>query len=176
MRHLVLTGAPGAGKTALQQAAADAGMAISPEVARAILQQPGGMTLRDSDPLAFAMAMLEGHLAEYRRFADHPSPVLFDRGFPDVAGFLALSGLPIPDTVDTVCRNLRYDGTIFRAPAWSAIYRQDAERIQDFGEAVASDRVVSAAWRSYGYRLVDLPLAPVAERLAFVAAHATPTG
>lgn len=174
MRQLVLTGAPGAGKTALLEAAAAAGMATSPEVARAILQQPGGMALRESDPAGFAMAMLEGHLAEYRLFADHPGPVLFDRGFPDVVGFLELSGLPIPGAIDTACRNLRYDGPIFRAPAWPAIYRQDAERIQDFAGAVASDTVVTRAWRRYGYSVIDLPLRPVAERLAFITARASP--
>lgn len=172
MRHLVLTGAPGAGKTALLEAAAAAGMATSPEVARSILQQPGGMALRESDPLGFAMAMLDGHLAEYHRFAQHPGPLLFDRGFPDVVGFLELSGLPIPEAIDSACRNLRYDGPIFRAPAWSAIFRQDAERIQDFAGAVASDTVVTGAWRRYGYHLVDLPLVPVAERLAFITARA----
>jgi len=170
MRHLVLTGAPGAGKTALLEAAAAAGMATSPEVARAVLQRPGGMALRESDPLGFAIAMLEGHLAEYRRFADHPGPVLFDRGFPDVVGFLELSGLPVPDAVDTACRTLRYGGPIFRAPAWPAIYRQDAERIQDFSDALASDRVVTTAWCSYDYPVIDLPLASVAERLAFITA------
>jgi predicted ATPase len=176
VRHLVLTGAPGAGKTALLEAASAAGMATSPEVARAILQQPGGMALRDNDPLGFAMAMLEGHLAEYRRYADHPGPVLFDRGFPDVVGFLELSGLPVPDAVDSACRNLRYDGPIFRAPAWPAIYRQDAERIQNVADAIASDRVVTGAWRRYGYGVVDLPLAPVAERLAFITARASAPG
>lgn len=174
MRHLVLTGAPGAGKTALLEAAAATGMATSPEVARAVLQQPGGMALRESDPLGFAMAMLDGHLAEYRRYADHPGPVLFDRGFPDVVGFLELSGLPVPDAVDTACRTLRYDGPIFRAPAWPAIYRQDAERIQDFSDALASDKVVTAAWRSYDYPVINLPLASVAERLAFITARGSP--
>ncbi|QDH33432.1 AAA family ATPase [Porphyrobacter sp. YT40] len=174
MRHLVLTGAPGAGKTALLEAAAASGMATSPEVARALLQQPGGMALRENDPLGFALTMLEGHLAEYRRFADHPGPVLFDRGFPDVVGFLEMANLPIPEAVESACRTLRYDGPIFRAPAWPAIYRQDAERIQDFAEAVASDRAVSAAWRRYGYSVVDLPLASVADRLAFIAARARP--
>lgn len=130
------------------------------------------MALRESDPLGFAMVMLEGHLAEYRRFADHPGPVLFDRGFPDVVGFLELSGLPIPDAVDAACRNLRYDGPIFRAPAWPAIYRQDAERTQNLSDAVASDTVVTGAWRRYFYPVVDLPLAPVAERLAFISTWA----
>lgn len=168
MRHLVLTGAPGAGKTTLVMAAAAAGIMTSGEVARGLLREPGGMALRNEDPLGFAEAMLVGHIREYQRFADHPGPVLFDRGFPDVVGFLDVSGLSVPRSVDHACRTLRYDGLIIRAPPWQAIYQQDSERIQDFGSAVASDEAVTAAWRRYGYAVEDLPLASVAERLTLL--------
>lgn len=164
-RHAVLTGAPGAGKTTLLDAAAAAGYATSPEVARRLLQAPGGMALRKHDPRGFAEAMLEAHRHEFERFADHPGPVVFDRGFPDVAGFLDVSGLSIPKSVDQACRKLRYSGPILRAPAWAAIYAQDPERIQDWEQAVASDKAVTAAWRRYGYPVIDLPLAGVEQRL-----------
>lgn len=167
-RHAVLTGAPGAGKTTLLDAAAAAGFKTSPEVARRILQEPGGMELREADPLGFAEAMLEAHRREFERHIGHPETVLFDRGFPDVVGFLEVSGLPVSSAIDRVCRELRYHGPILRAPAWAAIYAQDAERIQDWEGAVASDQAVTAAWQRYGYEPVDLVFAPVEERLAFL--------
>lgn len=165
-RHAVLTGAPGAGKTTLLDAAAEAGFAVSREVARSLLQSPGGMDLRANDPLGFAEAMTDAHLREYAAMAGQPGPVVFDRGLPDVAGFLDVMGLPISPAIDNACRNVRYLGPILRAPAWPAIYRQDAERIQNWDEAVASDEAVTAAWRRYGYDVAVLPLASVAERLA----------
>ncbi|WP_296675282.1 AAA family ATPase [Novosphingobium sp.] len=167
-RHAVLTGAPGAGKTTLLDAAAAAGLQTSPEVARRILQQPGGMTLRKTDPLGFAEAMAEAHAREYERFADYPGIILFDRGFPDVVGFLDVSGLSVPRSVDRACRTLRYEGPVFRAPAWEDIYVQDAERIQDWDAAVASDQAVTAAWKRYGYNVTPLPLVPVDQRLAYL--------
>ncbi len=167
-RHAVLTGAPGAGKTTLLEAAARAGFATSREVARTLLQAPGGMKLRETDPLAFAEAMLDAHLREYELMEGRRGPVIFDRGLPDVVGFLDVSGLPIPGAIDTACRNVRYIGPIFRAPAWRDIYRQDSERIQDWAGAVASDEAVTAAWRRYGYKMTTLPLAPVDERLALL--------
>ena len=167
-RHAVLTGAPGAGKTTLLDAAAAAGFKTSPEVARRILQEPGGMALREADPLGFAEAMLEAHRREFERHAGHAETVLFDRGFPDVVGFLEVSGLPVSPTIDRACWNLRYQGPILRAPAWAAIYAQDAERIQDWEGAVASDEAVTAAWRRYGYDPVDLPFVPLEERLEFL--------
>ena len=167
-RHAVLTGAPGAGKTTLLNAAAAAGLTTSPEVARVLLQQPGGMELREADPLGFAEAMLEAHVHEFERHEGPAGPVLFDRGFADVVGFLDVSGLPIPRSVEAACRHLRYTGPILRAPAWADIYQQDAERIQDWQQAVASDEAVTAAWQRYGYAPIDLPFGPVTERLAFM--------
>ena len=167
-RHAVLTGAPGAGKTTLLDAAAAVGLRTSPEVARRILQAPGGMALRNSDPLGFAEAMVDAHAREFERHAGHDAPVLFDRGFPDVVGFLQVSGLPVSPAIDRACRTLRYLGPILRAPAWAAIYVQDAERIQDWEQAVASDTAVTAAWQHYGYDVTDLPLVGVDARLEFL--------
>ncbi len=171
----MLTGAPGAGKTTLLDAASGAGLRTSPEVARELLQRPGGMELRESDPLGFAEAMLDAHRREFERHGSaqdsgqgEANPVLFDRGFPDVVGFLEVSGLPVSPAIDRVCRELRYLGPVLRAPAWAEIYRQDAERIQNWEEAIASDEAVTAAWRRYGYDPIDLPFAPVDERLRFL--------
>ncbi len=171
VRHLVLTGAPGAGKSTLLAAAAGAGVTTSPEVARDLLRRPGGMALRAENPLAFAQAMIDAHRAEYEAASASARPVVFDRGFADVAGFLDVLGLPVPEAVDRACRTLRYHGPVLRAPAWQAIYRTDSERIQTWDEAVESDRAVTAAWRRYGYEVEDLPLAPVEERLQFLLAR-----
>jgi predicted ATPase len=52
-----------------------------------------------------------------------------------------------------------------------AIYTPDDERIQDWEEAIASDRAVCAAWRDHGYALIDLPMVSAEERASFVLAH-----
>ncbi len=167
-RHAVLTGAPGAGKTTLLGAAAAAGLHTSPEVARNLLRQPGGMTLRANDPLGFAEAMARAHVDEFEKAREVAGVTVFDRGLPDVVGFLAVSGLPVSTEIDRLCQSLRYTGPILRAPAWQDIYRQDAERIQNWEEALASDAAVTAAWQRYGYDVIELPLVSVADRLAFL--------
>ena len=169
-RHAVLTGAPGAGKTTLLEAAAVAGYATSHEVARELLKAPHGMMLRQQDPLGFAEAMCEAHLREFATQTGTTTPVIFDRGLPDVVGFLEVSGIQVAPAIDLACRTVRYEGAILRAPAWRDIYRTDAERIQTWEEAVASDEAVTAAWRRYGYVVRDLPFASVAKRLAVLEA------
>lgn len=163
----VITGAPGAGKSVLIDALSARGVATYREVARKILQAPGGMALRRDDPLGFAEAMLEAQLALYEA-TPADEPVVFDRGFADIAGFLDISGLAVPESIDRACRNLRFEGPVFHAPAWREIYVGDSERIQGWQEAVESDRAVIAAWRRYGYAPIKLPLVPAGERAAFV--------
>ncbi len=162
----VITGGPGAGKSSLLSALGAAGVATFPEVARTILQAPGGMALRAECPAKFAEAMIGAQRDSWD--ATGAGAVICDRGFPDIVGFLHLEGLPIPDELDRCCRKLRYDGPIFRAPPWRDIYVPDAQRIQNWQEAIASDAAICAAWRSFGYELIDLPRVPVPVRLAFV--------
>jgi predicted ATPase len=162
----VITGGPGAGKSTLLTAISGEGIQTFPEVARAILKETGGMEMRAARPADFALAMLAAELEAWD--AAMPCPVLYDRGFPDIVGFLDLEGLSIPAELDRVCREQRYAGPIFHAPPWREIYAPDEERIQDWTQAVASDAAISSAWMRYGYDLVDLPFTSVADRVQFV--------
>jgi predicted ATPase len=168
----VITGGPGAGKSTLLEALAERGLTVYPEVARSILQKPGGMAMRADRPADFALAMLEAEQEVWSH--SRTGFAVFDRGFPDIAGFLNLEGLPIPPALDEICKSLRYSGPIFHAAVWRAIYTPDEERIQSWQQAVESDEAVSSAWRHYGYRLVTLPQSSVAERAAFVMEHLQP--
>jgi predicted ATPase len=47
----------------------------------------------------------------------------------------------------------------------------DAERAQDFDEAVRTHDAAGAAYRRYGYERVPLPQYDVASRVAFVRRH-----
>jgi predicted ATPase len=167
VQRAAITGAPGAGKSTLLAELSRRGVTTVEEVARTILKSAGGMTLREEDPLGFADAMLAAQLAAWND-SEMDGPVVFDRGFPDIAGFLRVEGLPVSDAIAHACAHYRFDGPIFRAPPWRAIYTPDDERIQDWQEAVASDRAVCSAWRDHGYTLIDLPLAPARERAAFI--------
>ena len=165
-RTAVITGAPGAGKTTLLEMLATRGWRVVPEAARAILREPGGMALRNDDPLGFTRAMIEREMAHLAAAPDDGRWTIFDRGFFDSIAFLNLSGsrasaMAVPP--------LRYSGPVFVAPAWAEIYHPDAERIQDLSEAQVSGDAVTAAWIAAGYALVALPLGTPLERAEFVA-------
>jgi predicted ATPase len=170
-RLIVITGGPGSGKTSLIEALAAGGHAVRPEAGRAIIkdqQAIGGRGLPWVDPALFAELMLAADLSGHAEALAGQGSVFFDRGLPDIAGYLTLCGLPIPDGVERAARQLRYRRTVFIAPPWREIFTQDAERKQDFAESERTFAAMAAIYPRYGYVLAELPRASVHERVAFV--------
>ncbi len=170
--HLhVITGGPGSGKTSLIDALAAEGVHHMPEAGRAIIQDQveiGGMALPWDDREAFATLMLAWEMRSYREALGAPGPIIFDRGIPDVIGYLRLCGLPVPDTALRAAEQRRYARRVFIAPPWPAIFEQDAERKQTLAEAEATFHAMVDAYSGMGYELVTLPLASASERARFV--------
>jgi predicted ATPase len=147
------------------------GFARTIEAGRAIIQdqvRTGGDALPWGDREAYARLMLG---IDSRTHADAEvmsGSVFFDRGVPDVVGYLRLCGLPIPEDLATAAVTLRYDPLVFIAPPWPEIFANDAERKQDFAEAVRTHAVMARVYAELGYTLVDLPRALVENRADFV--------
>jgi predicted ATPase len=142
-----------------------------PEAGRAIIQDQvsiGGNALPWSDRIAFSELMLSWEMRSYRAALAMSGPLVFDRGVPDVAGYLRLIGSPVPRHVDMAARKFRYHPRIFIAPPWQEIFRQDVERKQSFDEAEATYRALVEVYTAFEYDLVHLPLASVSDRLQFV--------
>lgn len=170
---IVITGGPGAGKSSLIAALGAAGHATMAEAGRAIIQDQvaiGGSALPWSDRPAFAEQMLGWEMRSHRAARAMPGPVFLDRGIPDVIGYLELGDLPVPDHVRRAAELFRYNRRVFLAPHWPAIYAQDAERRQSAVEAEATCRAMERVYGGLGYEVVRLPLAPLADRVAFVEA------
>jgi len=107
-------------------------------------------------------------LRSYREASTAKEPVFFDRGVPDVTGYLKLMDLPVPPYVTEAIRQVRYDRRVFIAPPWREIFAQDAERKQTFDQAIRTYEALDATYRTHGYDLIELPLAPVSDRVQFV--------
>lgn len=173
-RLIVITGGPGSGKTSLIEALAASGHAVRPEAGRAIIRDQqviDGRGLPWVDPALFAELMLAADLRSHAEALAGRGRVLFDRGLPDIAGYLSLCGLPVPAHVERAARRLRYRRTVFIAPPWRDIFTQDAERKQDFDEAERTHAAMTETYPRYGYALVELPRKSVAERVSFVLDH-----
>jgi len=172
----VVTGGPGAGKTSLIEELARRGLHTVPESGRAIIREEtrsGGNALPWADRTAYAERMLERDLRAYRAAEALAGPVIFDRGIPDILGYLTLCRLPVPPHLATAARTLRYNRRVFLAPYWDAIFTQDAERKQSRSEAEATCAVMIEVYTGLGYDVVALPRTDIARRADFVVAQLT---
>lgn len=171
MRLHIVTGGPGAGKTTLVDALAAEGVATSPEVGRAVIREQiaaGGRALPWVDPRAYAEEMIEREIIAREVALASGLQVILDRGIPDVVGFLRVTGLAVPPHIDQAARRLRYHPRVLLAPWWDTIYTGDSERRQSPAVAEATEQMMRETYRDYGYELIELPRAPVTERVAFV--------
>lgn len=170
----IITGGPGSGKSSLIAALAEQDFRTMAEGGRAIIRDQvaiGGTALPWADAQAFAALMLGWELRSWHEAHDLSGPVIFDRGLPDVIGYLRLCDLPVPASFQKAGELFRYNAHVFIAPPWREIFTGDTERKQDFAEAQATHAAMVEVYTALGYTLVPLPLAPVPERLAFVRAH-----
>ena len=141
------------------------------EAGRGIIQDQvsiGGPAVPWNDRALFAKLMLCWEMRSYRMAEQQRGPVFFDRGVPDVVGYLRLSNLPVPALFREGSETFRYDRSVLIAPAWREIFQQDRERKQDFDEAVRTGEVLAETYKGLGYELIELPRVPVAERVRFV--------
>ena len=170
-RFIVVTGGPGSGKSTLIDALEGAGFGRTLEAGRGIIQEQmtiGGRALPWIDPALFAEMMLAWEMRSYRAAEKQAGTIFFDRGVPDVAGYLRLMKLPVPQHVKKATEIFRSHSRVLIAPPWEEIFRQDRERKQDFGEAVRTYEALASTYAELGYELVELPRADVDARVQFV--------
>ena len=170
-RFVVITGGPGAGKSTLLGALAAAGYPVVPESGRTIIrgqESIGGAGHHLGDRVLYRELMLALDMAGHADARTVPGPVFFDRGVPDLIGYSRLIGEPVPAHLRRAVAVCRYHRHVLVAPPWREIYASDAERRQDFGEAVATFEAIVEGYAEAGYELVTLPRSCVAERVAFV--------
>lgn len=172
-RFFVLTGGPGSGKTSLIEALAAQGHVTAPEAGRAIIRDQmaiGGPALPWADRQLFAELMLAWECRSHHWAQSQQGLVFFDRGVPDVLGYLALCDLPAPPHAVEAAAKFRYNAKVFALPPWPDIFANDSERRQDLDEAARTYDAVTAAYRRHGYAIVDVPRVSIAQRLRFILA------
>jgi predicted ATPase len=166
--RFVIAGGPGSGKTSLLEALSRSGEVCHAEISRALIREQlssGGRLLPWADLLGFA-AECAARMRAAIRACPGDSRCFFDRGLPDLMGYLRHGGhAPPPEWREA---SAAYARIVFLAPAWRDIYVQDAERPQTFEEAAALGAHVREAYLDCGFTLVELMRGSVEERVAQV--------
>lgn len=168
---IIISGGPGAGKSTLIDALESKGFPRTVEAGHAIIQDQvaiGGNGLPWKDRALFAELMLCWEMRSHAMAKQQAGAVFFDRGVPDVIGYLTLCELPVPPHMEEAARQIGYNRTVFLAPPWAEIFGQDTERKQDFDEAKRTFEAMDKTYRRLGYEIALLPKSSVEERVGFI--------
>lgn len=168
---IIITGGPGMGKTSVIEQLSDIGYHSVEETGRNIILKElktDGNRLPWLDKEGFATAMFQQSLKDFQNVSEKCGLTFFDRGIPDVIGYLKLCNISIPETMWQAVKEKRYYPKVFITPPWKSIYINDAERKQTFEEAVATYHIMKEIYFSLGYELVELPKTTVLKRVNFI--------
>jgi predicted ATPase len=169
----VLTGAPGAGKTVLLHALAGGGQAVVEEAATEVIATLQGHGV---DEPWMCNDFCDQIVALQRQRQVAPVPLgaavqIFDRSplcTLALARYLGRSVTPlIAEEVARVVAERVYQPTVFLVRSLGFIEPTAARRIT-YPDALAFEAVHEAVYREHGYEFVDVPAAPIAERVEIV--------
>jgi predicted ATPase len=162
--RIVIAGGPGSGKSTLLQALAESGEICYEESSRVLIREQlaqAGRLVPWGDLWAFAHECGERMRAQLTDSARHRR-CFFDRGLPDLIGYLSHGGRSAPDAWRAASRV--YASVVFFAPPWREIFVNDAERPQSFIEAQELSAHIRRAYEDCGFRLIDLVKSSAADR------------
>ena len=173
-QKIVLIGGPGTGKTSVLNALIQKGFFCMHEVSREVTlkaKEDGIDQLFLTAPLLFSEKLLEGRERQYHKASETAEEIVFfDRGIPDIIGYLNNANQPFFDSLINTAENHKYD-FVFILPPWKEIYKTDNERREDFFEATKLFKAINDAYIRLGYQTIEVPKLTVKERIQFILDH-----
>ena len=176
MKRFILTGAPGAGKTAILRALAAGGYAVVPEAATDVVASRLAVDGAEhwADPV-----FIERIAALQRQRRQAPvrpgvTAQVHDRSAVCTLALARYLGHPVPPVLEQEVAWATGDGSFDRRVFFVQLLgfiEATAVRRISYAESQAFERIHEDSYRSLGFDLVDVPAGPVAERAAAVDAH-----
>lgn len=117
------------------------------------------------DPLSFNRMLLQQRMQQFEAAGQlQVSPLFYDRGIPDVLGYMDYFKQGYDTEFTEPCKRMRYDLVVL-LPPWEAIYQQDNERLERFEEACEIHESLEAVYRKFGYQVEALNPGTIEERV-----------
>jgi predicted ATPase len=168
-KRILLTGGPGFGKSSIIQELERMEFSVFHEIARQIIQnevEAGGTALPWLDIASFSAQVLQGRIDQFA--LGENGLWFYDRGLPDIAGFLRKEKRETPEEIWQLFQDFKYDPVVFITPPWEAIFHRDAERKEDFAAALKVHRALESVYQELGYELVPVPMGSIRWRAQYI--------
>ena len=172
-KHIIITGAPGTGKTTLVNELSKKGYLIYPEVARLVImesQSKGSDIVPWQNLEAFTDEVLTRRIVDFKE-ADPNKICFFNRGLPDSIAYIYWAKKTVSPHWIKLCEEFRGYPEVIICPPWKEIYATDNQRIESFEESVEIHEHMKKAYLQFNYSLTTLPLVSVEERITFIEEH-----
>lgn len=177
-KKIVITGAPGTGKTVVINGLEAGGHYCFHEIIRSMTAQAkekGTLKAPLSNPLAFVddpfkfnQLLLQGRLTHFNEAEKLETEIaFFDRGMPDVLAYMDYFKQSYENDFSMLCQQNSYDA-VFIMPPWKEIYVSDNERLETFTEAENLHKNLMNTYKSFGYTPISVPKTSVNERISFI--------
>ena len=177
-QKIVITGGPATGKTSLILELEHRNFYCFHEVIREMTMQAKNKEQPEKfdtnpiavvdDPLGFNKKILKARIAHFE--ASHKlddNYVFFDRGIPDVLGYMDFYKQPYDSSFTKPCRKNIYDA-IFILPPWEEIYVSDSERFESYEEALQIHFFLEKIYERFGYNVIKVPFGSIQDRVDFI--------
>ncbi|NJB82866.1 AAA family ATPase [Wenyingzhuangia aestuarii] len=170
-QKIVLTGAPGTGKSTIINLLRSKGYFCQEEISREIIKEAermGSKKLFLSQPILFSKVVLGKRIIQYQQANNNTKePCFFDRGIPDITAYLNKNRIPYEETFKQSTKKYTYD-TIFVFPPWEQIYTTDSERFETFEEAKELHFAIVEEYKKTHQNIIVVPFGSPQERLNFI--------
>jgi predicted ATPase len=169
-KRVVITGGPGFGKTSIIDELEARSYTCFHEVSRTIIKEQlasGGEILPWKNLVSFSHVLLESRIQQFHK-AQTSGFNFFDRALPDIIAYMEKDQLEIPNHYRDKLKDCTYFSTVFIVPPWKEIYKNDAQRMEDYNTAEQLHEFISETYKGLGYEIVVLPKVSVKERADFI--------
>lgn len=167
----IITGGPGSGKTSIIESLSRLGYTTFSEVSRTLIRQQMQLehgVLPWKNMKAFANLALDQMTQQYHNATSIDKLCFFDRGIPDILGYLQFSKQRPSSEILKIAADHIYAPVVFICPPWSEIYVNDPERPQTFEDALDLFWCIKNAYETLHYTIVEVPLDTVSARTQFI--------
>lgn len=168
-KRIVISGAPGTGKTSIIQELSRKGYPCKPEISREIIAHQiaiNGNITPWQDLEQFSEIVLEKRITQHRETTS--STEFFDRSIIDVFAYLRHGEIEVKSEWKEIPNKYRYFNKVFMAPPWEDIYQKDNERKEDFTTSMTIHELMKKTYKDYGYQVFELPKTNINERVRII--------
>lgn len=169
MKRIILTGAPGTGKTILLEGLRKQGYSVFQESSREVIKEEitkekGILPWNDLDN--FIIKVIEKDIKNYQAASENFC--FYDRCLIDIAAYEYMYKNTISSSLKDLISEHTYHKKFFFAPIWEDIYHMDEERRETYQEAQKIHTHLLDIYKLFGYIPIEIPKTSVEKRLEFV--------